>query len=166
MDRILPTACREDSAQLNGFIQEFVAEYQQAWNIESRLYEGVTELLDRLVERQIRLAVLSNKPQAATTRCVEHYLGHYEFAAVLGQHALRPPKPDLTGVREILASLEVAADSCCYVGDTGVDMQTARGAGLYAIGATWGFREAAELLESGAQVLIDHPCDLLPLLGL
>jgi phosphoglycolate phosphatase len=146
---------------LDWFIREFVAEYRQAWNIESRLYDGVPELLDELVARRVRLAVLSNKPQEATARCVEHYLGRYAFAAVLGQQADRPPKPDLTGVREILARLQVDPDACCYVCDTGVDMQTARGAELFAVGATWGFRETPELLAAGAQVLIHHPGELL-----
>jgi phosphoglycolate phosphatase len=163
LDRILPASCREDPARLEAFIREFVAEYEQSWNVASRLYEGVPELLDALLARHVRLAVLSNKPQAATDRCVTHYLGRYPFAAVLGQQPDRPPKPDLGGVREILAQLAVPPAACCYVGDTGVDMQTARGAGLYAVGATWGFRDAAELRAAGADVLIAHPRQLLEL---
>lgn len=163
LDRILPASCREEPAQLETFIREFVAEYEQSWNVATRLYDGVPELLDALLARQVRLAVLSNKPQAATDRCVAHYLGRYPFATVLGQQPDRPPKPDLRGVRDILTQLAVPPAACCYVGDTGVDMQTARGAGLFAIGATWGFRDAAELRAAGADVLIDHPRQLLDL---
>lgn len=163
--RVVPEAYQQDRALLETFVREFVEQYHKSWNVESRLYAGITELLDELVQRQVRLAVLSNKPQAATEQCVGYYLARFAFAAVLGQQADRPPKPDLTGVREILERLGLPAEACCYVGDTGVDMQTARRAGMFAVGATWGFREAAELVAAGAQQLIDHPCELLPLLG-
>jgi phosphoglycolate phosphatase len=161
MHRIVPPEVADDATFSEQLIGEFVELYHRTWNIESRLYDGVTELLDPLVAHQVRLAVLSNKPQAATEKCVAHYLPDYPFAAVLGQQAGRPPKPDLTGVREILAQLRVSPAGCCYVGDTAVDMQTARGAGLFAAGATWGFRDAAELQAGGADVLIDRPPELL-----
>lgn len=162
--RLVPEAYQQDTALLETFLRAFVDQYHKTWNVESRLYEGVTELLDELVRRGIRLAVLSNKPQAATEKCVDHYLARFAFVAVLGQQADRPPKPDLTGVREIIAHLEVPAEVCCYVGDAGVDMQTARCAGMFAVGATWGFREAAELVAAGARQLIHHPLELLHLL--
>ncbi|MHB8972134.1 MAG: HAD family hydrolase [Pirellulaceae bacterium] len=162
--RLVPEAYRQDTALLGTLLRAYVEQYHKTWNVESRLYEGVPELLDELVRREIRLAVLSNKPQAATEKCVDHYLARFAFAAVLGQQADRPPKPDPTGVREIMMHLGVPAEACCYVGDTGVDMQTARCAGLYAVGATWGFREAAELIAAGAQQLIDHPRELLQVL--
>jgi phosphoglycolate phosphatase len=128
------------------------------------LYDGITELLDELVARQIQLTVLSNKPQSFTEKCVDFYLPQYTFAAVLGQSAARPPKPDPTGVREIMNALQVPPAACYYLGDTGVDMQTARQADLLAIGATWGFRDIEELEQAGAQHLIHHPSELLPLL--
>ena len=83
---------------------------------------------------------------------------------MLGQQADRPPKPDPTGVREILDTLDVAAESCGYVGDTAVDMETALGAGMFAVGATWGFRDLAELQAAGAQAIIHHPRELLALI--
>lgn len=162
--RLVPPAHQRDPGLLEAILREYAAQYGRTWNVQSRLYDGVTELLDALVQRGIRLAVLSNKPQAATERCVEYYLPQYTFAAVLGQQADRPPKPDPTGVREILAHLGVAADACGYVGDTGVDMQTALSAGMFAVGATWGFRDVGELQAAGAQAIIDRPCELLDLL--
>jgi phosphoglycolate phosphatase len=162
--RLVPLAYQQDQGLLETILREYVAQYVRTWNVESRLYDGITDLLDALAERQIRMAVLSNKPQEATRRCVEYYLGQYPFAAVLGQQENRPPKPDPTGVREILARLEVAAESCWYLGDTGVDMQTARNAGMFAVGVTWGFRDVAELQAAGAQAIIDHPRELLALI--
>lgn len=163
--RTLPPAVHDDRQLFEQLIAEFVDRYQEAWNIESRLYDGVPELLDQLVARHVTLAVLSNKPHSATCRCVQHYLAQYPFAAVLGQNESRPPKPDLTGVREILSTLEVPPLTCLYLGDTAVDMQTAQGAGMVAVGATWGFRERDELAQAGAKYLVDHPLEVLKLLG-
>jgi phosphoglycolate phosphatase len=162
--RLVPPAYQDDKPLLESLLQAYAEQYYRTWNVQSRLYDGVPELLDALVQRRIRMGVLSNKPQEATRRCVEHYLGQYPFAAVLGQQADRPPKPDPTGVRELVAHLEVPAESCCYLGDTAVDMQTALGTGMFAVGVTWGFRDIEELQDAGAQAIIHHPRELLPLI--
>jgi len=162
--RLVPPANQQNQELLNTVLREYVELYGRTWNVKSRLYDGIPELLAALVQRQIRLAVLSNKPHEATCRCVEYFLGQFPFTAVLGQQAERPPKPDPIGVREIQAQLGVAADTCCYLGDTGVDMQTARNAGMFAVGVTWGFRDIQELQDAGAQAIIHHPRELLALI--
>ncbi len=162
--RLVPLEHRADTALIEALLAEYAQQYHRAWNVKSRLYDGIEELLDALVQRRIRMGVLSNKPQAATRQCVDYYLGRYPFAAVLGQQADRPPKPDPTGVRELVAQLEVPPEACCYLGDTAVDMQTAREAGMFAVGATWGFRDVEELRDAGAQAIIHHPRELLPLI--
>jgi phosphoglycolate phosphatase len=96
--------------------------------------------------------------------CVEHYLAAWPLAPVLGQRDGIPRKPDPAGVREILNHWNVSASDCLYLGDSDIDMQTARAAGVLAVGATWGFRAAEELVRNGARRLIDHPRDLIPLL--
>ncbi len=164
LDRTLPEPYRSDEQLAGQLIAEFLEQYRQTCNVQTRLYDGITEMLDALVQRQLALAVLSNKPQAATSQCVDYYLSGYPFVAVLGQSPTRPPKPDLTGIREILARLQVAPENALYLGDTAIDMQTAGGAGMPAVGVTWGFRDRDELIAAGAQRLIDHPAELLPLL--
>ena len=164
VERIVPVARRSDAASLQQWVWEFLEQYHRAWNVESRLYDGVPELLAGLAERQLPLAVLSNKPQEATARCVDYYLAACQFVTVLGQQADRPPKPDLTGVLQIVDRLGVPAASCLYLGDTAVDMQTALGAGLIPVGAAWGFRDGDELRAAGAQAVIDHPLELLVLI--
>ncbi len=161
VQRTVPASARDDLPLIDQLIQEFTARYQQTWNAKSRLYEGIPELLNGLSARQINAAILSNKPQAATQQCVDHFLSAWSFAAVLGQHAGRPPKPDLTGVHEIVQLLQVQPHACLYLGDTGVDMQTARLSGMIPIGAAWGFREVEELTQAGAHAVIDHPLQLL-----
>jgi phosphoglycolate phosphatase len=156
----LPEQVRENESLKSQLIEEFVDQYRSAWNIQSHLYDGIVPMLDELQHRGLAMAVLSNKPQAATSQCVDYYLSQYAFVSVLGQCETRPPKPDLTGAREILAQLAVEPAACLYLGDTAVDMQTACGAGMIPIGATWGFRTRDELEQSGARMIIDHPSQL------
>lgn len=161
LDRIVPSDYRQDERLAAELLAEFMDRYRQTWNVESHLYDGVTELLDQLVRRDVQLAVLSNKPQAATSECVAYYLSGYPFAAVLGQTENRPPKPDQTGIREVLDRLQVTPTSCLYLGDTAVDIQTAESAQMISVGATWGFRDREELEQAGADIIIDHPLELL-----
>jgi phosphoglycolate phosphatase len=129
-----------------------------------RPYDGVAALLDLVTDRGVKMAVLSNKPDTFTRQCVEHYLAAWPFDPVLGQREGIPRKPDPAGVREILDLLHVPADGCLYLGDSDIDMQTATAAGVYPVGATWGFRTVEELVRSGARRLIDHPLELRDLL--
>jgi len=161
LNRTLPQERRHDEQLRHTLITEFIDRYHDGWNIESRLYDGISPMLDQLVERQVALAVLSNKPQSATSKCVDYFLGRYTFAAVLGQTQQRPPKPNLTGAREVLHQLGIASDHCLYVGDTSVDMQTARGVAMYPVGVTWGFRDRQELVAAGARQIIDRPQELI-----
>ena len=163
--RTLPQEYHDDEQLGRKVIAEFIDRYHRSWNVESRLYDGVPQMLDELVQRNLALAVLSNKPQAATSKCVEHYLSQYPFAPVLGQTEARPPKPDLTGAREVLAELGAEPADCLYVGDTAVDMQTASSAAMPSIGVTWGFRERDELEQAGADWIIDHPSELVDVLA-
>ncbi len=162
--RAIPAAHRRDSALIEQLIAEFIELYQVTWNVHSRLYDEVPAMLSGISDRGLATAVLSNKPQEATRRCVDYYLSDYRFAAVLGQQANRPPKPDLTGVREIVELMQVAPQDCLYLGDTAVDMQTAQGASMFPVGASWGFREIAELRQAGALAIIDHPLQLLEII--
>lgn len=161
LDCTLPAAVRDDESLKRQLIQEFIDQYHRAWNVESRLYDGIVPMLDALVHQGVAMAVLSNKPQAATRRCVDYYLSQYTFVSVLGQCETRPPKPDLTGAREILTELAVRPASCLYLGDTAVDMQTACGVGMYPVGVTWGFRGRDELEQAGAVTIIDRPSELM-----
>lgn len=162
--RAVPSDNVSDVEALEPWIRQFLEQYERAWNVQSRLYDGIPELLRALTDRGVAMTVLSNKPQEATRRCVDYFLAEFSFAAVLGQDAQRPPKPDLTGVREILDLLRLEPAECLYLGDTAVDMQTAVAAGMVPVGASWGFRSVDELLAAGAVAIIDHPRELLPLL--
>ena len=146
-------------------IARFRKAYEHHWNVDTRVYDGIRPLLDVLVQRDLKLSVLSNKPDVFTRKCVTEYLGDYPFDPVFGQREGVPRKPDPASAAEITSYLGVTPQDVLYVGDTGIDMQTARNAGMFAVGATWGYRSREELVDNGADVLIDRPSELLKLLN-
>jgi phosphoglycolate phosphatase len=112
----------------------------------------------------LKLAVLSNKPEESTKEMVAELLAKWRFYPVAGARPLVPKKPDPTLAIEISQQLRVPADKFLYLGDTGTDMKTARGAGMFPVGALWGFRTAEELKDTGAKVLVEHPSEVLQFL--
>lgn len=145
-------------------LEGFLARYRSAWNVHTRLYPGIAELLDALTARGLALTVLTNKPQEFAQRCMDAYLAAWPFALTLGMDGTIPPKPHPEGPRRIMAHLRLPASAFLYLGDTDVDMHTARNAGMLAVGVTWGFRPEAELTAAGAQAILHHPLELLALL--
>lgn len=139
--------------------------YAERWAVKTRPYPGVPELLDKLSDLRIPMAVLSNKPDHFTRLCVERLLPRWAFAAVVGAQPNLARKPDPAGALAIAAQLAVAPREILYLGDTNTDMQTAVAADMFPVGALWGFRTADELRASGAQMLLERPLDLLPILA-
>lgn len=127
-------------------------------------YPGVTDLLDKLCEKGIKSAVLSNKPQEFTQGIIQQLLGKWHFEQILGSRPGVPKKPDPTAAIEIAERLNIAPANFLYLGDTNIDMKTANTAGMYAIGALWGFRTKEELISGGAKKIIAHPLDLMKIL--
>lgn len=137
--------------------REFIPYYDQHNADESRPYPGIPELLERLQAKGIQLAVASNKYQAATEKLIAHYFPNIKFIAVFGQRDGVNVKPDPTIVEDILRISGTPKDEVLYVGDSGVDMQTARNAGVTACGVTWGFRPLAELESFNPRYIIEVP---------
>jgi len=164
MRRALPESHRDDAT-----VAEAVAamrdEYARCWADKTRPYQGVVPMLDALAQRGLRLAVLSNKPDDFTKLCVAKLLPGDRFELVVGAKPSAPLKPDPAAALGIAAELGVAPAEVAYLGDTGTDMQTACAAGMYPVGALWGFRTADELRDNGARVLIENPMGLLAALG-
>ncbi|MGE5614863.1 MAG: HAD family hydrolase [Bacillota bacterium] len=138
--------------------------YSKRWDVKTKPYPGITDMLDALAGRGIKLSVLSNKTDNITKLVIKKFLPSWNFYPVFGERQGVPRKPDPAGALEITRILGVKPDECIYVGDTDVDMKTAAAAGMYAVGVLWGFRTAEELVENGAKTLISHPLDLLNLL--
>lgn len=161
IQRILPAANR-DEATVAACVRDYREDYTEHWNVKTRPYPGVPEMLDGLVARGVRLAVLSNKPDVSTRQCVRELLPRWKFDVVFGQREGLAHKPDPAGAHEVARLMKLAPADFLYLGDTATDMQTAVAAGMYPVGALWGFRTAEELTRTGAKRLIARPEELVP----
>lgn len=124
-------------------------------------YEGIRELLEALKTKNIKIAVLSNKPHAETVNVIETLFGEGYFDVIQGQKENLAIKPSPEGVFQILEQLGLTADDILYLGDTSTDMKTGKNAGAFTVGALWGFREKEELEANHADAIIGHPLELL-----
>jgi phosphoglycolate phosphatase len=156
--RGIPAPSEEDVAAI---LRDYRREYETCWPLHSRPYAGVPELLDGLAQRFIKTAVLSNKAQMFTAVMVAELFDARHFDIVRGALPGVPLKPDPAPALAISAELGIPPAHCAFVGDTSIDMRTARAAGMFAVGALWGFRTAEELQSGGADILIASPTDLL-----
>lgn len=161
--RALPEDNRTE-AMVDQCLAGMKEEYGKRWDEKTKPYEGIPELLDALQAKGIRMTILSNKADEFTRLVVDKLLPRWEFDVVFGERPSVPKKPDPAGAIEISRMLRIPAQEFLYLGDTHVDMRTANAAGMYAVGALWGFRKADELVEGGAKVLIPKPETLLDLL--
>lgn len=163
VNRALPPERRNPDTQATA-LTAMREEYGRNWRNQTRPYPQIPELLNELERRGITLAVLSNKPEEFTIQAVQQLLAPHQFAIVRGARPDTPRKPDPTGALALANHLALPVAEVLYVGDSGIDMQTAKGAGMFAIGVLWGFRSADELRENGADALITTPPELLNLL--
>jgi 2-phosphoglycolate phosphatase len=160
VERALPEAKRTE-AEIEAALADYRTDYMANWNVATKPYGGIVPLLHELHARGLALGVLSNKPHAMTVRCIEGYLREFPFKAVLGQRDEVAKKPHPEGAHEAARLMGCKTEEILYVGDTAVDMQTARAAGMIALGATWGFRPESELRENGADAIIHAPLAVL-----
>ncbi|HVK73342.1 MAG TPA: HAD-IA family hydrolase [Kofleriaceae bacterium] len=147
-------------ADVDRVLGHFRDRYRAQPIVHTRLYDGLAAALDALARPGRSFAILSNKPDELTRLIAARLLGAWPFAAVSGQRAGVPLKPDPTAALATATALGVAPARCAFVGDSAIDVATGRAAGMRAVGVTWGFRPRAELLEAGADVVVDHPGEL------
>jgi phosphoglycolate phosphatase len=145
--------------------REFRARYAERPIQHSRPYPGMLELLEALVTRGHPLAVLSNKPDHLTKPIVAQLFPNIAFVRVLGESPAYPRKPDPASALALSKDLGVAPNRCVLVGDTSIDVRTARAANMLPIGVRWGFHDPSELREAGARHLLGHPSELLDVLA-
>lgn len=160
--RALPEEERTEPT-IHKLLSEFRADYGENWRVKTRPYPGIPAMLDALQAKGIKLAVVSNKPDADTRRCVESLLPHCRFDHILGQREGVPLKPDPTAALEVTRKLKVAPPACLFLGDTRMDIETALAAGMFPVGALWGFRTRKELEDAGAKALVAKPMDVVKL---
>ena len=161
--RALPQEKRNEDL-INTCLKEFVEDYRRNYDVKSQLYDGISEMLNALNVRGLKLAILSNKPDPLTKDCVTSILSNWDFDVVFGQRDSVPRKPNPQAALEIAEKLSISPSDFLYLGDTAVDMKTAVSAGMFPVGAAWGFRPLKELKENGARVIIGKPIQLLDLI--
>lgn len=159
--RALPLSCTDESV-IAGCVSAMKEEYSLRWADKTKPYDGIPELLDALSASGVKLSVLSNKPHEPTGIVISRMLGKWKFEIVAGVRDGVPKKPDPAAAISVAESLGIACDEFLYLGDTHTDMKTAVAAGMFPVGALWGFRTAEELIEAGARILVRHPADLIP----
>ena len=135
-------------------------EYYMEHSLDTtRPYDGIPELIHELKERGCRMAVVSNKMMAATQELVHHFFPEIEVA--IGEHEAegirKKPAPDTV----FAAMKQLGQGSAVYVGDSDVDLATARNSGLPCISVLWGFRDREFLLAHGATTFVEKPCEIL-----
>jgi phosphoglycolate phosphatase len=139
----------------------YKAEYSNMQANKTIPYDGIPELLSALAERGIMMAVLTNKAHPAALDVMSLFFPTIHFDAIIGHRPGHPLKPNPTGVHEIMKQLNLSSEEVLYVGDTNTDMQTAAAAGLKSVGVLWGFRSEKELIDSGADIIVSHPLEIL-----
>ncbi|MGD9334600.1 MAG: HAD family hydrolase [Desulfobacterales bacterium] len=160
LTRALPEESRTQDL-ITACLKEFIEDYRYNYNVKTNLYDGIPELLDILKLRGLKLAILSNNPDPITKDRVAFFLSEWNFDVVLGQHDSIPRKPDPQGALKVAQRLAIPPSNFIYLGDTAIDMKTAGSAGMFPVGALWGFRSLAELKENGARALIEAPIQLI-----
>lgn len=161
-ERALPEGEKSEENVLR-MRKEFIAHYEKHNTDKSIPYPGIPGLLKELHAQGKQIAVASNKYQIATEKLVNHYFSSIPFVSVLGQREGVAPKPDPTIVFEILETTCIPKEEVLYVGDSGVDMQTAIQAGVTACGVNWGFRPQEELEAFSPDFIVSHASEILKL---
>lgn len=160
MERAEPDATPET---IDDLLRHFREYYDEHCTDLTQPYPGIPELLRTLRDQGIRVAVTSNKYQKAVDKIIAHYFGDIEFAAILGEVPTRPKKPDPSIVFEALSICPTPKKDVLYVGDSAVDMETARRACVESAGVTWGFRPVSELRTAFADHIVSDPAEILTL---
>ena len=156
MLRSLPADCNFIDAAL----EYYNGCYARHCTNKVKPYDGIMDLLMALAAKKIPLGICTNKQHFAAVEIAEKILAPIKFSYVSGDEPNRPRKPDPTCALACAEKFSVAPEDVAYFGDTAVDMNTAHNAGFLAVGVTWGFRPRSELIDSGAQIIVDHPREI------
>lgn len=150
-------AGRDADALFEKAYRMYIDAYNSDTLFKTEIYPGIPELLAVLREKNIKIAVLSNKPHEATVPIIKSFFGDAAFTEIRGAMEGVPIKPDPAAALDIAAKLGCTPAECLYVGDTAVDMETGKRAGFYTIGVLWGFRDRTELAAGGADRIVEDP---------
>jgi phosphoglycolate phosphatase len=163
MERILPPE-RNNKEEIDAALEIYLPYYKAHSADKTAPYDGVNPLLSALAELGVKRAVVTNKPNDQALEVISRYFGEASFGAVCGNIPGLPPKPDPETALKALCLLGASPEEALFLGDTKVDMLTAKNAGATPIGALWGFRSREELSGHGAARIIERPLELLDII--
>lgn len=159
MQRIVPSGTDEDT--IHACCSDFSEVYKKCWHAKSKPYDGITKMLSDLVSENVKLGILSNKPDAFTQVIAEHYFSDVPLLYIAGQKNEIPKKPDPAGAIYAANILDTPIENTFFIGDSAVDIQTGRRAGMKTIGVTWGFRSEEELRANKADKIVHSPKEII-----
>lgn len=161
MERAAPDASE-------GMIDSLLCDFREYYDIHctdtTHPYQGITALLSSLQEKGIDIAVASNKYQAAAEKIVRHFFPDIDFVEIRGEQAGVPKKPDPSIIFALLGAHPTPKHEVLMVGDSGVDMETARRACVDSVGVTWGFRPVSELRKACADRIASTPAEIMEMI--
>ncbi|MBW4361498.1 HAD family hydrolase [Flavobacterium taihuense] len=152
-----------DKKNIDSCYHLMIVEYRDNCTRKTTSYEGIIKLLDHLISQNIKLSVLSNKADALTKEITTALFPNY-FQSVVGLTTEALKKPNPSEALAISKSMGLKPEEIIFLGDSGIDMQTATNANMFAVGVSWGYRPKKELIENGAKQVLDHPLDLIQFL--
>lgn len=159
--RLLSLSCPEgtDEETIDKVLAVYMPWYNTHCRIRTAPYEGIVEMMEKFREMGVKQAVISNKPDSAVKPLAEEFFpGILELAVGESKEVRRKPAPD--SVFAAAKQMNVPVERCVYIGDTEVDIETAKNAGMDCIAVTWGFRSPEQLIESGAGVMVNNSDEL------
>ncbi len=162
MELCLPDG--KDNLHYEKCIADFRRHYYGNMQNKTKPYDGILELLNQLSKEHFKMAVVSNKFDLAAKKLTRDYFGNFIYVAIGdSENVARKPAPDT--VFKALEELGSKADKAIYLGESEVDIETAKNSGLISVGAAWGFKGREFLEANGADYIIDHPNELLKLMA-
>jgi phosphoglycolate phosphatase len=161
---LISKAIGPDSADENlvsTILTDFLGEYEKNWNVDLKVYAGIPELIDELHARGIKMAINTNKPDAIAQKIVRHFFSEEKIAEIIGSRKEFPNKPHPASTNQLLEHIQATPEGNFYIGDSAVDIQTAKNVGMRSIVCTWGYGEEKDFKE--ADFIVNHPEEILKL---
>ncbi len=164
-ERALPASQRKQ-ADVEAMAEKFWVNYEESWFLHTKTYPGILYLIQLCVSHKIKVAILSNKVHYFTKKMIRHYFrgaminqGKNPFGIYSGEQPDIPAKPDPTRALELAERLKCKPENIALLGDSPIDVETAKNAGMISIGAAWGYSGREALEKAGAELVFDTPAE-------
>jgi phosphoglycolate phosphatase len=135
--------------------------YNKHWKRDTTVYPGVIEILDNLQKQKMPIGILTNKSVFGLTDIIKYFFPTINFQVIKGREKDVPMKPDPTGAINISKTLDIDLNNILFVGDTEIDIQTAKNANMLSCGVLWGYRDKKVLDDCKTDIIIKKPEEIL-----